>query len=240
MTRVLAYERVRATTLKSTYIFPLIGAAIAWAASVLFIAMGADSNDVSIAAFIGQAFTPLSAVFLTIPFAQAFGHEYRDGTIRLALAEFPKRSSLFASKLIVPAIIAFLATLLTLAGIAAIALSGSTMFDYVPITGFDALAGIASREAIFVVLWGMLVAAITALTRNMAAGIAGVLIWGLVAENILGLLLFDRARFLVDLLPIGQGFAWVQSGDPNLILPMVGFAVVLTGISYLKFIRADA
>lgn len=240
MSRVLAYERVRASTLKSTYIFPLIGAAIAWAASVLFIAMGADVDDVSIAAFIGQAFTPLSAVFLTIPFAQAFGHEYRDGTIRLALAEFPKRSSLFIAKLFVPAVIGFLATLVTIAGIAAIALSGRAMFDYVPITGFDALPGIAGREAIFVVLWGLLVAAITALTRNMAAGIAGVLIWGLVAENILGLLLFDRARFLVDLLPIGQGFAWVQSGDPNLILPMVGFAVVLTGISYLKFIRADA
>jgi len=240
MSRVLAYERVRATTLKSTYIFPLIGAAIAWAASILFIAMGADSEDVSISAFIGQAFTPLSAVFLTIPFAQAFGHEYRDGTIRLALAEFPRRSSLFAAKLIVPAIITFIATLLTLIGIAVIALAGRTMFDYVPITGFEALPAIASREAIFVVLWGLLVAAITALTRNMAAGIAGVLVWGLIAENILGLLLFDRARFLVDLLPIGQGFAWVQSGDANLIMPMVGFTVVLTAISYLKFIRVDA
>jgi ABC-2 type transport system permease protein len=240
MTSVLAYERVRATTVKSTFIFPLIGAAIAWAASILFIAMGADVDEVAIGSFVGQAFTPLSAVFLTIPFAQAFGHEYRDGTIRLALSEFPKRSQLFFAKLLVPAVIAFLATVITIAGIALIASLGPVFFGYVSITGFDALLGIASREAIFVVLWGLLVAAITALTRNMAAGIAGVLIWGLIAENILGLLLFDRARFLVDLLPIGQGFSWVQSGDTSLIFPMVGFAVVLTALSYLKFVRTDA
>ena len=89
MSKVLSYERVRATTLKSTYVFPLIGAAVAWAASVLFIAQGADVDEVVVTDFIGQAFTPISAVFLTIPFAQAFGHEYRDGTIRLALSEFP-------------------------------------------------------------------------------------------------------------------------------------------------------
>lgn len=240
MSRVLAYERVRASTLKSTYVFPLIGAAIAWAASVLFIAMGADVDEVSIAAYIGQAFTPLSAVFLTIPFAQAFGHEYRDGTIRLALSEFPKRSSLFLAKLIVPAAIAFLATVVTIAGIALIASSGPTLFGYVPITGFHELFGIAVREAVFVVLWGLLVSAITALTRNMAAGIAGVLIWGLIAENLVALFLIDRVPAIVELLPIGQGFAWVQTGQTNLILPMVGAAAILTVVSYLKFVRTDA
>lgn len=240
MRGVLAYERVRATTLKSTYLFPLIGAVIAWAASVLFIAMGADVEEVSISSYISQAFTPLSAVFLTIPFAQAFGHEYRDGTIRLALSEFPKRSSLFFGKLIVPAAIAFIATVVTIGGIALIASLGPALFGYVPITGFDELFGVAFREAIFVVLWGLLVSAITALTRNMAAGIAGVLIWGLIAENLLALFLIDRVPGIVELLPIGQGFAWVQTGQANLILPMVGAAVILNVASYLKFVRTDA
>ena len=236
---VVAYERVRATTLKSTYIFPLIGAAIAWAAGILFIAMGADGDQVQASTFVGQAFTPLSAVFLTIPFAQAFGHEYRDGTIRLALSEFPKRAQLFFAKLFVPAGIAVVATVITIGGIALIAALGPN-FGYAEVTGFGSMLGIASREAIFIVLWGLLVAAITALTRNMAAGIAGVLVWGLIAENIIGLFLIDRAPFIVELLPIGQGFSWVQTGNATLILPMVGFAAVLTAISYLKFVRTDA
>lgn len=239
MTRVLSYERVRAVTLKSTYVFPLIGAAVAWAASILFIAMGADVDEVAISDFIGQAFTPISAVFLTIPFAQAFGHEYRDGTIRLALTEFPNRTQLFVAKLVIPAVIAFLATVITIAGVALIAALGPS-FGYVEITGFDSVLGIAAREAVFVVLWGLLVSAITALTRNMAAGIAGVLIWGLIAENLLAVFLVDRVPAIVELLPIGQGFGWVQSGQTNLIFPMLVTAAILTAASYLKFVRTDA
>jgi ABC-2 type transport system permease protein len=239
MSRVLSYERVRATTLKSTYVFPLIGAAVAWAASILFVAQGADVDDVAIASFISQAFTPISAVFLTIPFAQAFGHEYRDGTIRLALSEFPKRTQLFAAKLIIPAVIAFIGTVITVGGIALIAALGPS-FGYVDITGFDSLLGIAVREAVFVVLWGLLVSAITALTRNMAAGIAGVLIWGLIVENLLAAFIVDRVPAVLDFLPIGQGFGWVQTGQTNLIFPMVGAAVILTAASYFKFVRTDA
>jgi ABC-2 type transport system permease protein len=239
MSRVLSYERVRATTLKSTYVFPLIGAAVAWAASILFIAQGADVDEVAVNEFIGQAFTPISAVFLTIPFAQAFGHEYRDGTIRLALSEFPRRTQLFTAKLVVPAVIAFIGTLITVGGIALIAALGPS-FGYVDITGFDSLFGVAFREAVFVVLWGLLVSAITALTRNMAAGIAGVLIWGLIAENLLAVFLVDRVPAIVDLLPIGLGFGWVQTGQTNLIFPMLGAAVILTAASYFKFVRADA
>ncbi len=239
MSGVIAYERMRATTLKSTYVFPLIGAAVAWAASILFIADGARVDEVNISEFIGQAFTPLSAVFLTIPFAQTFGHEYRDGTIRLALSEYPQRSRLFAAKLIVPAAIAFIATVITVVGIAGIALAGPSFF-YVEITGFSSIAGVAVREAVFMVLWGLLVAAITALTRNMAAGIAGVLIWGLVLENLLTLFLIDRVPAIVDGLPIARGFGWVQTGDTALIFPMVLAAAVLTLASYLKFVRTDA
>ena len=239
MKRVLAFERVRATTLKSTFVFPLVGAAVAWAASVLFISMGADVDEVAIASFIGQAFTPISAVFLTIPFAQAFGHDYRDGTMRLALSEFPQRSRLFAAKLIVPAVIAFVSTVITIAGVAMIAFSGPS-FGFAEITGLDGLPGIAMREAVFVVLWGLLVASVTLLSRNMAAGVAGVLIWGLIAENLLAIFLIERIPVLAEIFPISQGFGWVQTGQPALILPMIVVSAVLTLVAYVKFVRSDA
>lgn len=239
MKDVLAFERVRATTLKSTFIFPLIGAAVAWAASVLFISMGADVDEVAIASFIGQAFTPISAVFLTIPFAQAFGHDYRDGTMRLALSEFPQRSRLFAAKIIIPAVIAFVATVITIAGVAMIAISGPS-FGFAEITGLDGLPGIVLREALFVVLWGLLVASITLLSRNMAAGVAGVLIWGLIAENLLAIFLVGRIPVLAEVFPISQGFGWVQTGQPTLIVPMIMVSAALTLVAYLKFVRSDA
>lgn len=239
MSRVIAYERLRASTLRSTYFFPLIGAGIAWAASIAFVAMGSASDDVQAATFIGQAFTPLTAVFLTIPFAQAFGHEYRDGTIRLALAEYPKRSQLFVAKLLVPAVLAFVATMITVAGIALIAALGP-IFGYPNVSGFESIGALALRESIFVVLWGLLVAALTAITRNMAAGIAGVLIWSLIAENLIAVFLIDRFPIVADLLPLGQGLAWVQSGSMSLIVPMVIVAGALIAVAYVRFVRSDA
>lgn len=239
MRSVLAYERVRATTLKSTYVFPLVGAAIAWAASILFVFLGFEGENVEASTFVGQVFTPLSATFLTIPFAQAFGHEYRDGTIRLALSEYPKRSQLFLAKLVVPALIAFIATVVTVLGIAVVLIVGP-MLGYDQASDIPSVLGVGLREAIFVVLWGMLVAAITALTRNMAAGIAGVLVWGLVLENLIALFLAERVPVIIEWLPVGQGFGWVQTGDLTLILPMVAAAAVLTGVAFAKFVRTDA
>ena len=64
-------------------------------------------------------------------------------------------------------------------------------------------------------LWGLLVLAITALTRNMAAGIAGVLIWGLIAENLLAAFLIDRAPAIVDLLPIGRDLVGCKQVRPT-------------------------
>lgn len=236
---MLSYERVRASTLRSTYGFPLIGAAIAWAASTLFVFLGSDGEAIDASTFVGQVFTPLSATFLTIPFAQAFGHEYRDGTIRLALSEYPKRSQLFFAKLIVPAVIAFVWSVITVAGIAVIMFVGPNLGD-IEIVGFASLIGVSLREALFVVLWGLLVAAITALTRNMAAGVTGVLVWGLVMENLIALFLVDRVPAIVEWLPVGQGFGWVQAGNPALIVPMLLAAVALTAVAYLKFVRTDA
>lgn len=239
MRSVLAYERVRATTIRSTYVFPLVGAAIAWAASILFVTLGFDGQDVEASTFVGQVFTPLSATFLTIPFAQAFGHEYRDGTIRLALSEYPRRSQLFVAKLIIPAVVAFIATVVTVLGIA-IVLTVGPMLGYDQVSGLSSVFGVGLREAVFVVLWGLLVAAITALTRNMAAGIAGVLVWGLVLENLIPLFLAERVPAIVDWLPIGQGFGWVQTADPSLIVPLLVVAGAFTAVAFVKFVRTDA
>lgn len=239
MRSVLAYERVRATTLKSTYVFPLIGAAIAWAASILFVTLGFSGETVQASTFVGQVFTPLSATFLTIPFAQAFGHEYRDGTIRLALSEYPRRSRLFWAKLIIPGLIAFIATVVTVLGIAIVLIVGP-MLGYDEVSDLSSILGVGLREAIFVVLWGLLVASVTALTRNMAAGIAGVLVWGLVLENLIPLFLAERLPAIIDWLPIGQGFGWVQTADPALLVPMLVAAGVFTAVAYTKFVRTDA
>ncbi len=64
---------------------------------------GDDTGGLSltdVASFGGAA--PLGLVLITTICAQAFGHEYRDGTMRLVLSQFPARSRVFLAKNLVP------------------------------------------------------------------------------------------------------------------------------------------
>ena len=58
--------------------------------------------DLSLSSSVGSATTNLIVlVLLGTLAAQAFGQEYRNGTIRLTLTEFPKRTPIFVAKVIV-------------------------------------------------------------------------------------------------------------------------------------------
>ena len=96
MKRALAFERVRAASLKSTWVFPLIGVTISVLAAVLGNATASDGWSNTLSDYVPSSYTFISALFITIPFAQAFGHEYRDGTMRLTLSLFPHRRQVFA------------------------------------------------------------------------------------------------------------------------------------------------
>lgn len=233
MMRVLAYERVRALTIPSTVLFPLIGISLAWAISVVFVTSADVGRQVPVVGFVGQAFSPLSALFITLPFAQAVGHEYRDQTMRLTLTTFPHRWQVLLAKNVVPAVVALLATVLCVLGIAGIASFGLTV-------GYDQLPGIAARACGFIVLWGLLVSSVTVLARNLAAGTAGVLVWGLVLEQVVAGLLGGSVPQLVQFLPVLQGTRWLQTGAVDGGLVMLVAAVILTAAAFLRFTRRDA
>lgn len=231
MSRAIAYERVRASTLKGTWILPLLGSALAWALTLTVVLVD-DSTEHSIGSLVATGFTILSVVFITAPSAQAFGHDYRDGTIRLTLTLFPRRVEIFAARLVVPVVVGAGATVLTVAGIAVTGkMSGASLASLVPLTG---------RAVVYVVLYGLLVAAVTSLARHSSAGIMATLVWALVAENLIAGLLGSRAPFVNDLLPVSQARAWLEDGS------LVGLGVMTAAVAMLlvlagaAFVRRDA
>ena len=232
MKRAIAYERVRAFTIRSTFVFPLAGVAFTWAIALFLILTAPAGSDIGLAGLVGQVYSPISALFVTIPFAQAFGHDYRDGTIRLTLGEFPNRTQVYLAKLIVPAVVAVCAVIIAVLGVAVIATLG-------PSSGFDALPALLLRESLFTVMWGVMVAAITVLTRSMPAGVTGLLIWWLLGEQLIGSLL-SKFPFVFNLLPLNNGVLWAQSGavQPGLIMLLA--TVVLGVVGYVRFTRRDA
>lgn len=230
MNRELSYEWVRASTIRSSFGFPLAGALLTWAITIIFLWDPAEGTDIKFSALLGSVYSPLTALLVTIPFAQAFGQEYRDGTMRLTLSEYPDRTKVFLAKLIVPALLTIVAAVITVAGVALISLFG-------PVSGFGEVPAMMFRAAGYSVIWGLLVAAVTVLTRNMAAGIAGVLVWGLILEQIFGALLPEGVgRWL----PVTRGTQWFQTGDVEGALVFLVVALAFTAGAYFKFTRTDA
>lgn len=241
MNRIIKYEIIRARTLKSTWIFPLIGIALSWVAAYfattnngLTFSSEGPATYYTLAQIINNSFTPLSIFFITIPFAQAFGHEYRDGTMRLTLSAYPIRIKVFVAKTLVPTVISVIAVLIAMLGIRIIYVARVAL-------GSTELGTETSlRHLAFTILWGLIVAAIVIFTRNMAAGIAGVVVWAAILENLVLGLLTSKWEKIGDYLPLLQGMNWTQNGESRSLAVIAITTVLMVVLSAAKFLKRDA
>ena len=234
MRRVLGYERVRATSLRSTWVFPLVGVVISVLAALLGNATASDGWSNTLSAYVPDSYTFISALFITVPFAQSFGHEYRDGTMRLTLSLFPHRRQVFAAKLAVPAVVAAAGATLSVLAVTAIGLTSGH------VTGAGALPSVLLRCVGFTLMWGLLVASITVLTRNLAAGVTGVLIWYLLVEQLLLSLVGSRVTNLDEYMPLLNGQKWMSTGEFRGAVVMLVPTLVVTLVALTRFEHKDA
>lgn len=241
MTRNLSFEWIRASTLRSTWGFPLLGIAVVIAMTVVILVYGgspeADMPDPTLRELLVNAANPLGLVFATVICAQAFGHEYRDGTMRLVLSEFPQRTRVFVAKLVVPALIVAAAVLVAAAGIWVV-----TMIRGDVGSGADAagLVAVIARQVALGVWWGLVVAAITALMRNLAAGIVFALVLSAIVEGLLTTLLSSRISWLADALPFSSATVWASDVGVRTGLVALAWAIALVVAAWAAFLRRDA
>jgi ABC-type transport system involved in multi-copper enzyme maturation permease subunit len=235
--RNLAFEWIRATTLRSTWGFPIMGIAVATAITVVILVISGSPDsglpEPTLAELLANAASPLALVLTTTICAQAFGHEYRDGTMRLVLSEFPDRNRVFLAKLLVPALLVAVAVLVAAAIAAVIGV----------VQGVDSgeqLLGVLGRQVAVAIWWGLMVAAITALMRNLAAGIVTALVLSAVLEGLLLGLLGTRAPWLDDVLPFASATRWAGSGDVSSGLVALAWVVALVAAAWTGFRRRDA
>lgn len=231
MSQAFAYERIRAATLRGTWIFPVAGVVLAWLIAGLTLAF-AKSVEFTFPDAVTGSLTLLSLVLLTVPCAQAFGHEYRDGTMRLSLTLFPVRGRLLTAKFGVPTLLVATFGALFVLGIAVIALFAPTSVADLPVY--------LVRVVAFAALYGLLVAGVTALTRVTAAGVTGLLVWALVVENLVQALVVPRASFVEHLLPVAGGRDWLDTGSLTGLLTIAVAAAVVVALAAVAFMRRDA
>lgn len=218
MIAALRYELVRIRTVRSTWIALVLAfvlpLGLAWllaAPSTLYTDTGEIAGE-GPGEWVGAFAFPLTltAVIASVVASQAIGQEYRFGVIRLTLSAFPSRARILAAKIVVAVLAsAVLALVSLLASWLAVAARGHPT---VPAELPPPDSTFFLRGAVFVVLWALSGFALAGITRQTAVGIAVPIISGLIVETILRAVLFDRAEWLVRILPWSTANNWQAVG----------------------------
>ncbi len=159
----------------------------------------------------------LSLILLSVVAAQVFGHEYRYGTIRLTLTEFPKREIVMFAKTLILVFFTTFALILNWGVLGALAQfapegtisSDSPGFTFGPYNPADLW-----KVYLYILGYLLISMSIVTITRNLAIGIVLPLLLTVI-ESLLGLLnqlAKQRFDWLVNRLPLENATDWLGDG----------------------------
>jgi ABC-2 type transport system permease protein len=185
----LRFEWTRIRTLRSTYW--LIGLAVLLSAVVALIIAVATRNtpDRLSAVTVGNILTgggslvlPLIPIFVAIIGVFATGHEYRHGTIRPTLTAIPQRSTLLIAKIVLVALAAIFAVVLSVAINYVI---GLLFWSDAPSLGADPLNQALPGYLVYAILYTVLGLALGLLFRGVPTALVILLLFPLVVEGLI-------------------------------------------------------
>jgi ABC-2 type transport system permease protein len=262
MKDALRYEWMRLHTLRSTWW--LTGLSLLIAGLLGLTALG-DKGVLTVVNY-GDLVTGggggaifLVAILLSIIGVFAIGHEYRYGTIRPTLSALPRRSAVFAAKVLVTTAYVAVVTLvcLVLRYAIAVIILGHRLLDLGLFP--TPMARVWLGSLVYTVIFVLVGFALGGLFRSIPAAIVTVIVLPLVAENVirglLGLHVFHAIRGLAKALPFSSGaqifsYQSVDSGRSagftalpspvDGLLVFLGFLVVVLGLSWVLFEKRDA
>lgn len=250
MSGPLRYEWVRISTVRSTWALAVLAVLVpaGFALLVAWLAQmatsggrpGGDSGGESGLA----AFLPLAAAILCTIGAAAFGQEYRHGLIRITLSIFPRRSPVFAAKLVMVTLVAALTAIVAIGVIVVAEYLGGRIASASPSWSTDVLGSLGILGVLYVVIFVLIAFAITALTRNQPLGIIAPIVLAVLVEPIVGIIALAQNWTWIDwVLPFSGGQAALAVTGPEAWGHMAVFGawfVVLAVPAWLLFLRRDA
>ncbi|TAK68467.1 MAG: hypothetical protein EPO13_10140 [Actinomycetota bacterium] len=207
MSGILQYEWRRATSLRSTWVVLVLSGGCAAVLGFLLTRLGAETVGTSTTTGgVLTIYTALGVVFASVLAAQAIGHEYRYGMIRLTLTAFPRRGQVAIAKIVA---VTVAAAVLAVSG-SALGWAGALVGGPDRVAASDAVAAQAVRALLYVVLYALVALAIAGITRSLPVGVVVPLLLGYVVEPLLtSLLTWD---WLADVLPFSNGAAAASDG----------------------------
>ena len=248
----LVYEWRRLWSVRATWIMTVVYLAVTalLGAGPLFLGdpMSNGQNSQTWKGLYSTNANFLCLVMLSVVASQFFGHEYRYGTIRLTLTEFPKREQVLLAKTLILGLYVTIATFLgwaVLGVVGAIAPTGSIGTEG---PGLNINGGEASemwQVLVFGFAYCTIAMSLTMITRNLALGIVLPLLTFSVIEGLIQLFAFlakGKIDWIVSGLPFVNGTAWLTHVPDH---PNAGliFAVWVLGtylIGSAMFFKKDA
>jgi ABC-2 type transport system permease protein len=245
----LVYEWRRLWSVRATWIMTFVYLTITGllGAGPLFLGDGSFGTQTWAGLYSTNA-NFLCLVMLSVVASQFFGHEYRYGTIRLTLTEFPKRERVVFAKTIVLAVYVTISTFLgwaVLGVVGFIAPEGSIATEG---PGLNINGGEASelwQVLVFGFAYCLIAMSLTMITRNLALGIVLPLLMFSVIEGLIQLfanLANGNMDWIVDILPFANGTAWLTNlpDSPNAGLIFSTWVIGVYLIGSAMFFKRDA
>lgn len=245
----LVYEWRRLWSVRATWIMTFVYLVIVGllGAGPLFLGDGGFGSQTWKGLYSTNA-NVLCLVMLSVVASQFFGHEYRYGTIRLTLTEFPKRERVMLAKTIMLGIYVGISTFLgwaVLGAIGALASEGSLSSNG---PGWNLNGGEPSelwQVLVFGFSYCLIAMSITIITRNLALGIVFPLLMTSIIEGLITVFAnFAKGKmdWIVEALPFANGNAWLTHlpDQPNAGLIFAAWVVGFYLIAAALFFKRDA
>lgn len=224
MTGILRYEWRRISTIRSTWIMAGASVLVTLLLGLLMILIlkaaeqaARDASQPLEVTSLGAiavgcvALNPVVWVLIATIAAQAFGQEYRHGTLRLTLTAFPVRPPVFIGKIIISMLVITAVIALSVI-IVALVIGVGAGSVVKPEDSIVDLLLIAVRCWVFLIGLCLMATAITIITRVVALGIViPLLLIGIEVVFVNALVAFvgDAISWLPQLLPLAAGMAFI-------------------------------
>ncbi len=257
MTGVLRYEWLRLRTVRSTWVLIVFGIVlpvaltffVAWSTAGFLIEGdqagpgGPGSEGFAPAGLSGATVLLLGSLLVTIG-AAAFGQEYRHGLIRITLAAFPHRNTVFIGKTIMVIVVVAITTVVAIILIAIANHLGLLLGGASASTDVAGSLQVQVRALLVVLFFVLAALAITALTRNQPIGILVPIIAAAVVEPIITLIAsLQDWTWITWVLPFNGALAAVATTGTeawgHLAVALVWLLAILIP-AWVLFIRRDA
>jgi ABC-2 type transport system permease protein len=256
MISALRYEWRRLRSLRSTWILSSLAIlqAAGFAQLIVVAARAFDQNGTSspvpvkFSELIYFLFIPFFPVLLSAVAAQAFGHDYRHGTIRISLSLFPRRGQILWARVLMLSFFQLVVVSLTIASVIGIvALQDDATGGLSDIGLVDSISKLVAYLMVY--LW--IVVALSIITRIQALAFVIPMVMAIIVENILSLIAFTNEdwTWVSNYLPFSTATQWVTSNlsfvdainsDGSSPLPLLVVLGVLGLWSVITFHKRDA